>query len=166
MPEKNAIDHFSYDYKKAKAMRNEGFGIVNTHSMDGIARGTGVLVALNDQANQAMRIVDDALGQHYSFSKSVTSRQSYPGSLMGAMALMRQVYHDAQWYEKGNIPTKDRSLEALLKNKNKVSIFEAGNKSNNLRAAKIGKQFGINYLIVGGGDEYEMIQQTKATDAR
>ena len=84
---------------------------------------------------------------------------------MGAMALLRQVYHDANWYEKGNIPTKDRSLEALLKNKNKVSIFEAGNKSNNLRAAKIGNQFGINYLIVGGGDEYEMIQQTKATNA-
>ena len=165
MPEKNAIDHFAYDTKKAKAMRNEGFGMVHTHSMDGIARGTGVLVALNDQANESMRIVDDAQGQHYSFSKSVTSRQSYPGSLMGAMALLRQVYHDAQWYEKGNIPTKDRSLEALLKNKNKVSIFEAGNKSNNLRAAKIGNQFGINYLIVGGGDEYEMIQQTKATNA-
>ena len=165
MPEKNAIDHFAYDLKTAKAMRNEGFGVVNTHSMDGIARGTGVLVALNDQASQAMRIIDDALGQHYSFSKSVTSRQSYPGSLMGAMALLRQVYHDANWYEKGNIPTKDRSLEALLKNKNKVSIFEAGNKSNNLRAAKIGNQFGVNYLIVGGGDEYEMIQQTKASNA-
>ena len=133
--------------------------------MDGIARGTGLLVALNDKGNQAMRIIDDALAQHYSFSKSVTSRQSYPGSLMGAMALLRQVYHDAHWYEKGNIPTKDRSLEALLKNKNKVSIFEAGNKGNNLRAAKIGNQFGINYLIVGGGDEYEMIQQTKATNA-
>ena len=165
MPEKNAIDHFTYDSKTAKAMRKEGFGLVNTHSMDGIARGTGLLVALNDQGNQAMRIIDDALAQHYSFSKSVTSRQSYPGSLMGAMALLRQVYHDANWYEKGNIPTKDRSLEALLKNKNKVSIFEAGNKSNNLRAAKIGNQFGINYLIVGGGDEYEMIQQTKATNA-
>ena len=165
MPEKNAIDHFTYDSKTAKAMRKEGFGLVNTHSMDGIARGTGLLVALNDQGNQAMRIIDDGLAQHYSFSKSVTSRQSYPGSLMGAMALLRQVYHDANWYEKGNIPTKDRSLEALLKNKNKVSIFEAGNKSNNLRAAKIGNQFGINYLIVGGGDEYEMIQQTKATNA-
>ena len=165
MPEKNAIDQFKYDSKKAASMRNEGFGVVQTLSMDGIARGTGVLVALNDNGNEATRIIDDASAQHYSFSKSVTSRQSYPGSLMGAMALLRQVYQDADWYSKGNVPTKDRSLEALLKNKNKVSIFEAGNKSNNLRADKIGDQFGINYVIVGGGDEYEMIQQTKASNA-
>jgi imidazolonepropionase-like amidohydrolase len=165
MPEKNAIDSFKYDTKTAGAMRHEGFGVVNTHHMDGIARGTGLLVALNDQGNEAMRIIDDATSQHYSFAKSVTSRQSYPGSLMGAMALLRQVYQDADWYTKGNIVTKDRSLEALLKNKSNVSIFEAGNKTNNLRADKIGDQFGINYIIVGGGDEYEMIQQTKASDA-
>ena len=31
---------------------------------------------------------------------------------MGAMALHRQVYHDANWYRTGNSPTKDLDLEA------------------------------------------------------
>ena len=97
MPEKNAIDHFKYDQKSAEKMRKEGFGVVSTHSMDGIARGTGMLVALNDNDKEATRVIDDVNGQFYSFSKSVTSRQSYPGSLMGSMALLRQVYIDADW---------------------------------------------------------------------
>ncbi|OAB78582.1 amidohydrolase family protein [Cochleicola gelatinilyticus] len=166
MPETNGIDTFKYDKKNAEELREAGFGVVNTHLMDGIARGTGVLVALNDDDGDAARIIEDASGQFFSFNKSVTSRQSYPTSLMGAMALLRQVYYDADWYEKGKVKTKDRSLEALIANRNKVSFFEAGNKTNNLRADKIGDQFNINYVIVGGGDEYEAIEQIKATQAR
>ncbi|MGJ8667018.1 MAG: amidohydrolase family protein [Patiriisocius sp.] len=165
MPETAAIDSFKYDAKAAKEMREQGFGVVNTHMMDGIARGSGVLVALNDDDGEATRVLDDDFGQFYSFSKSVKSRQSYPGSLMGAMALLRQVYEDADWYSKGNIPTKDRSLEALIAKKGKVSFFEAGDKTNNLRADKIGDAYGVNYVIVGGGDEYEMARQMKATNA-
>ncbi|QNJ98385.1 amidohydrolase family protein [Constantimarinum furrinae] len=166
MPEYNAISQFKYDAKTAENFRKAGFGVLNTLNMDGIARGTGVLVALNDDASDADRILEDESGNYFSFSKSVTSRQSYPTSLMGAMALLRQMYWDADWYEKGNVETKDRSLEALIANKNLPAFFEAGNKSNNLRADKIGDQFGVNYIIIGGGDEYEIINKIKATNAK
>ena len=166
MPETNAIDAFKYDKKDAEEFRKEGFGVLNTHLMDGIARGTGVLVALNDDGGDSERILEDNSAQHYSFDKSVTSRQSYPTSLMGAMALLRQMYIDADWYSKGNVATKDRSLEALIANRDKVSIFEAGSKDNNLRADKIGDQFNINYVIVGGGNEYEAIDDIKSTNAK
>ncbi|MEL6810274.1 MAG: amidohydrolase [Bacteroidota bacterium] len=166
MPENDAISTFKYDKKKAEEMRKLGFGAVNTHLMDGIARGTGVLVALNDEAGDQNRILEDASGQFFSFSKSVTSRQSYPTSLMGAMALLRQMYSDMDWYAKGNATTKDRSLEAMIENKDLVSFIEAGDKGNNLRADKIGDQFSVNYVIVGGGDEYEAIQSIKNTNAR
>jgi len=166
MPEQSAMTSFKYDDKKAEGYRKAGFGVVNTSMQDGIARGTGVLVALNDSGGDANRILEDKSAQHFSFSKSVVKRQSYPGSLMGAMALLRQMHWDAAWYAKGNSPTKDRSLEALNANKGLVSIFEAGNKTNNLRADKIGDKFSINYVIVGGGDEYENIQKIKATNAQ
>lgn len=166
MPEQNAISSFKYDSKAATEYRKAGFGVVNTSMMDGIARGTGVLVALNDGGGDANRILEDKSAQHFSFSKSVVKKQSYPGSLMGAMALLRQMYSDADWYAKGNSETKDRSLEALNENKVLVSIFEAGDKTNNLRADKIGDKFNINYVIVGGGDEYENIQNIKATNSR
>ena len=166
MPEQNAIDKFKYDKKKAEEFRKAGFGVVNTHMMDGVARGTGVLVALSDDGGDQDRVLDDTNGQFFSFSKSLASRQTYPSSLMGAMALLRQMHWDADWYSKGNVSTKDRSLEALIANRSLVSIFYAGNKGNDLRADKIADQFGLNYVIVGGGDEYEAIASIKATNAR
>ncbi|QLG44105.1 amidohydrolase family protein [Costertonia aggregata] len=166
MPENDAITKFKYDDKKAKALREAGFGVVNSHIQDGIARGSGILVALNGKGNDADRILDDKSAQYLSFEKSVTSRQSYPTSLMGAMALLRQMYYDADWYAKGNIATKDRSLEALNANKNLTQIFAANNKGNVLRADGIGDTFGIQYTILGGGDEYENIADIKATNAR
>lgn len=166
MPENNAIDKFSYDDKKAEALRKAGFGVVNTHIHDGVVRGTGVLVALNGKGNDAERILDDTSGHYLSFSRSVLKKQSYPTSLMGTMALLRQMYVDAKWYAAGNSDTKDRSLEALNANKNLVQIFEAKDKGHALRADKIGDTEGIQYVILGGGNEYERIAEIKATNAK
>ena len=166
MPENDAINSFSYDAKEAKELRNAGFGAINAHIEDGIARGTGLLVALNDEASEAQRILSDKSAQYFSFEKSKASRQSYPGSLMGAMALMRQVYYDMDWYSKGNVDTKDRSLEALIANKGLTQIYAAGDNGNVLRADKIGDLFGIQYTILAGGDEYERIDDIKATNAK
>ena len=166
MPENNAINSFSYDSKKADELRKAGFGTVNSHIQDGIARGTGLLVALNDEGSEAQRILSDKSAQYFSFRKSIAKRQSYPGSLMGAMALLRQMYYDMDWYSKGNVDTQDRSLEALIANKGLVQIFDAGDNGNVLRADKVGDIFGIQYAILAGGDEYERIDDIKATHAK
>ncbi|WP_299776675.1 amidohydrolase family protein [uncultured Formosa sp.] len=166
MPETDAVDVFEYDSKKAKELLEAGFGTVNTHLQDGIARGTGVLVTLNENGTNADRILNDRSAQYFSFTKSVIKTQSYPSSLMGTTALLRQFYHDADWYAKGNIDITDRSLEALNNNKALVQIFDASSKSNVLRADKIGDAFGIQYTILGGGDEYEMVSAIKATNAK
>lgn len=165
MPENNAIGVFKYDDKKAEELRKVGFGTVNTHLQDGIARGTGALIALNGKGSDADRILDDKSAQYFSLSKSVVKQQSYPSSLMGSLALLRQMYHDADWYAKGNIATKDRSLESLNANKNLVQIFEAGDKGHVLRADKIGDAFNIPYVILAGGNEFESIADIKATNA-
>ena len=165
-PENDGITKFKYNDKEAKELRNAGFGVVNSHIKDGVARGTGVLVALNADGNDAERIIDDKSAHYFSFDKSVIKGQAYPSSLMGAMALLRQMYTDAAWYAQGNIATKDRSLEALLANKNLVQIFAAGNAGNALRADKIGDANGIQYALLGGGDEFENIADIKATNAK
>lgn len=165
MPENNAIDEFKYDSKKAEDLIKAGFGVVNTHIQDGIVRGTGTLVALNSDADNSMRIIDAKSAQYLSFSKSVKSNQSYPSSIMGSMALLRQLYNDADWYAKGHSKTKDLSIEALNNNKSMVQIFEAGSRANNLRADKVGDLFNIQYIILGGGDEYERLDEIKAMNA-
>ncbi len=165
MPEQDVMDSFNYDSKSASELHQLGFGVVNTHMPDGIVRGTGALIALNNDADNAIRIIDGETSQHFSFSKSVKSRQSYPSSIMGSMALLRQMYNDAKWYAGGNVDTKDLSLEALNNNTSLLQIFEAGSRANLLRADKVGDESNVQYAIVGGGDEYERINEVKQTNA-
>jgi len=164
-PETDATTSFAFDTKKAKQLINAGFGVVNTHLQDGIVRGNGMLVALNTSSSDAYRIIDKRSAQYLSFQKSVLSRQGYPTSRMGAMALLRQMYLDADWYAGGNAKNTDASLEALNKNKGLTQIFEVGNHLDVLRADKVGDEFGIQYTIVGSGDEFERINDIKASGA-
>lgn len=165
MPDQRGFDDFKFDSKKAKEFINAGFGVVATHQQNGIMRGTGLVVALNTSDGNEVRIIDADATQHISLNKSVTSRQGYPTSSMGSMALIRQVYHDAKWYAAGNSKTKDLALEALNNSKRLPIIFEANSLDNDLRADKIANEFGLNYIIKGSGNEYEAINEVKNTNA-
>ena len=162
-PEYQAFENVIYDAKSAAELREIGFGTVVSHNSDGVIAGTGLLWTLNDAATNATRILNQKVSQHFTFRRSKNSQQAYPSSLMGSMALIRQVYHDAEWYEKGNSKTVDLSLDAFNQNKKLLQIFNAGDKLNALRAAKIGKEFGVNYLIKGSGNEFERIEEIKKT---
>jgi len=165
-PEQNAIDFYTYDSKAAEKMMAAGYGAVQTHLHDGIARGTGMLVALNNNGDDSGRILKNKSGEYFAFDRSNQTNQSYPTSLMGMLALLRQSHFDADWYAKGNSKTKDRSLEALNSNKSLTQFFEAGDKKNILRADKMGDRVGKQFVIVGGEDAYEMMDDIKATNAQ
>jgi imidazolonepropionase-like amidohydrolase len=165
-PEQSAIDFYEYDSKAAEKMMEAGYGAVQTHLHDGIARGTGMLVALNNNGNDSERVLVNNSGDYYSFDRSRQTNQSYPTSLMGTLALLRQAHFDAEWYGNGHSKTKDRSLEALNANKSKVQFIEAGDKKNILRADKLGDRVGKQFVIVGGEDAYEMVEDIKATNAQ
>lgn len=162
-PETEAVQHFNYDEKTATSLHKAGFGAVNTHVPDGIIRGTGMLVALNPGGTEGDRILKDRSAQYLSFDKSKLSRQSYPTSTMGAMALIRQTYLDAEWYGKGKSKNKDLALEALNRNKNLTQIFATDNLLDALRAGKIGNEFNVNYVILGDGKEYQRLEEIKET---
>ena len=165
-PETDASTSFKYDTKKALGLLKAGFGVVNTHSADGIARGNGVLVALNSNSTDAYRVLDTKSGNYFSLNKSRMSRQAYPGSFMGKTALIRQVYMDADWYATGNAKNKDRSLEAIIANKNLTQIFDTGgNNLNAIRVDRAGDENGVQFSFVGSGYEYEDIQEIKNMNA-
>jgi imidazolonepropionase-like amidohydrolase len=155
---------FTADDAKAKPLRDIGFGTVLTHQKDGIARGTGAVVSLAAQADNLVMLKDKAAA-FYSFSKG-TSTQSYPGSMMGMIALLRQSYLDEQWYKTN--PAKEGvnlSLKSWNDNQSLPQIFDASDKWNDLRADKIGDEFGVQYIIKGGGNEYQRIKDIAATKA-
>jgi len=163
--EVNAYENFKYDQTKAEELLKIGFGVVGTHVQDGIARGTGSLIALNN-SDKSVRLLSNKISNHFGFTRSVTSNQSYPSSLMGIMALLRQMYLDESWYKSGNSKTKDLSLEALINNEKLVQIFTTEDKLNSLRASKLGKEFGLNYVLKGSGNEFERIEEIKNTNSK
>ena len=155
---------FNVNETSAKPMREAGFGTVLTHVKDGVARGTGAVVTLaNEKENLA--IVKEKASAHYSFSKG-TSTQSYPSSMMGYIALLRQTFLDAAWYKnKPDLEGFNLSLQAWNDNQNLPQIFEANDKWNDLRADRIGDEFGVQYIIKAGQNEYQRIKEMKTTNA-
>ena len=163
--EQNSINFFEFDPKKANEYLEYGFGVVNTHLNDGIISGTGLLIALDINGDNSKRILKERSAQYLSFSRSSQSIQAYPTSIMGSMSLLRQFYHDVNWYEKGNINNIDITIESYIKNKNLVQIMSSGSRKNALRANKIADEFNLKYVILGGGDEYERITSIKNSNA-
>ncbi len=160
----DAYKVFTVDDAKAKPLREAGFGAVLSHVRDGIARGTGAVVSLASERENLV-VIKERASAHYSFSKG-TSTQSYPSSMMGSIALLRQTYLDAQWYK--TRPATEGfniSLKAWNDNQDLPQIFEANDKWNDLRADRIGDEFGVQYIIKAGGNEYQRIREMKATNA-
>lgn len=165
-PEVNGAVLFEINDRDAGTWRGAGFGTVLTHQHDGIARGTGTLVTLAGTSAQLVMLKEKA-SAHYSFTKGI-SGQSYPSSLMGTIALLRQTYLDANWYNQltdKSTEGKNMSLEAWTNNQNLPQIFDANDKWNDLRADRIGKEFGKQYILKGGGNEYQRIKEMAATKA-
>ncbi|HEY0029500.1 MAG TPA: amidohydrolase, partial [Bacteroidia bacterium] len=147
-PETDAIKIFLKDPKAAEEFRRMGFGATLIFQKDGIVRGSGAVVALGD-AKENELIINDKAAALYSFDKG-TSTQEYPSSLMGSIALLRQTYLDANWYKTDKTKKEyNLSLDAFNNLQALPQIFETNDKSNALRADKIGDEFKMNYIIKG-----------------
>lgn len=160
--EYNIAEAFANDTKAAEEWRKLGFATLLTHRADGISRGTGALVSLNDQREHESILATTA-SHHLSFSKG-TSTQNYPGSLMGCIALLRQTYLDGQWYKTdGYKEEKNLSLEAWNRIQSLPQFFEVSDKLDILRVARLGQEFGVKYVVKTAGDEYQRLDEVKAT---
>ena len=164
-PEIDAVRLFNADQKFAEEMRGMGFGAVLTFQKDGIVRGSAAVVSLGD-AKENELIIKDKAAAMYSFDKG-TSTQDYPSSLMGAIALLRQTYLDADWYKKDNTKTEfNISLQAFNDLQQLPQVFETSNKFNVLRAAKIAGEFKISYIMKGSGTEYQRLDDLKTSNCK
>lgn len=160
----NAADEFTIDTKVADELRKQGFGAVLTSKPDGLARGTSAFVSLSEK-NDNTALIRQKVAAHYSLEKG-SSTQTYPSSLMGFIAVLRQTYLDAEWFGSLNPrPFADNSLEGWIQTQKLPQVFAATSWMNSLRADKLGDEFGVQYIIRGAGDEYKRINEIKATKA-
>lgn len=162
-PEVRASDHYSSEERAdaIKAMRKAGFGAAVTHVQDGIMRGSGALIALDERDNYAM--LQGEIAAFASFRKG-SSTQDYPSSLMGVIALLRQTWLDAEWYANSTGRRENNlSLEALNRINNLPWIFECNDKLDVLRADAIGEEFNKQFIFKEKGDSYQRIDAIAKT---
>ena len=160
--EYDAYKNFNADPKKAEELRKLGFGTVMSILRDGVVRGTSVLSFLGNGKENDL-ILKDRAAANFSFNPG-SSTQDYPSSLMGSIALIRQTYYDAQWYKNGGDKKEfNITLDAFNNFQNLPQIFEAEDKQDELRIKRIGDEFKQNYIIKGVGNEFERLDDIKAT---
>jgi len=176
-PELKASNFLNVDDNLAKTLREEGFTNVITFPDEGIFRGSGALVHLaNRSANEL--IVKSDIAQVISFSKGNSFKGSgidaYPNSLMGSVALIRQTFLDAQWYQQAwqkykhapkgqDAPDTDPGLFALqlVIDGQTPLITVTSSEWDILRAADIANEFKLKMWILGCGKEYRRLQAIK-----
>ncbi|WP_333607407.1 amidohydrolase family protein [Arsukibacterium sp.] len=166
------VSHFKPDAKAATELTKLGFTTVQTGRQDGIFAGTSLVTSLGQGiANELVLKADSA--QFMSFSKG-SSRQSYPSSLMGSMALIRQTLSDANWYQSASgisnatingQPVEFNAALAALNGLNRQGIlFDTTDERSLLRAHHLLSEFELNNVILlGSGYEYARLEQIKAT---
>lgn len=163
-PETSAAYLLTHNQKAADSLLQMGFGSVASFVHDGIARGTSVFTTLNTKSENESIIAENATA-NYSFKKG-SSKQVYPTSLMGSIALLRQTFYDLEAYKNGSLEEKNLSLEALDKQTNLPQIFQADGRWDVLRIQDIAKEFNKNIIVKTAGDEYQIIEELKGTNAK
>jgi len=166
-PEENAAEMFTPAKEDAKKLRALGFTVALVTPTQGIFRGTSAVVSLgDDRPNKG--ILKPRVAQHIAFEYG---GDGYPTSLMGAIALIRQTFLDARWYQEAQAiysqrpagqtrPELNEALSALapvLRGDWPV-IIEADDELNFLRAGRVAREFGLTLWVRGSGYEYRRLE--------
>jgi len=170
---RNAADQFVPDPKSAEKLRAMGITSALVIPTGGIFKGTSALVNLGDGTPNE-NIVRAVVALHIMLAVP-QEMDGYPNSLMGVIALIRQTFYDADWYRKAHEayrrnpsltrPETNEALEALtsvLAGTIPV-IIEASSERDVLRVDKIAKEFSLDLIVRGNGDEYKRLDAIRTT---
>ena len=156
--------------KATEKLRDLGFTSALVVPARGIFRGESALINLQDgDANNA--VVAPMVAQHIAL-ESERGREdgaNYPTSLMGCIALVRQTFLDAAWYQSAQEayrkapatterPEDNASLAALAEfaQRKQPSVFEAEDELDLLRVLRLADEFKLKPIIYGNGYEYRV----------
>ncbi len=167
-PERAAGRVLIPDAKGAEKLRALGFTAVNSAPARGIFRGTGALVGTGT-AGFNTGVVRPATAAELGVELGSFLDRSYPTSLMGAMALIRQTLLDAQWYAAVQAayaanpagrerPETNESLAALspVITGSQTVLFETTDELDVPRALGLAAEFKLKLALRGNGTEYRV----------
>lgn len=167
-PQRRVLDGSALDAATGESLRKLGFGAAAIAPRDGIFRGTSAVVSLakpsDDPSISRPPVYRADAYQAVSFE---SSRGGYPGSLMGAIAVVRQTLSDADWLDRlpegpqrNAAVQNDGCLGALSRRYDSVTplVFDTSDELDALRAAKIAREFGRSAIILGSGTEFRRLE--------
>jgi imidazolonepropionase-like amidohydrolase len=172
-PWRVAADELKTSDKRIAAWRNAGFTTALTLPEGGIFPGQGSVINLaGERAGDfvvkpavALPIAIKPLGGFFSF----------PGSLMGTIAYVRQVFDDAAWFDRAepiyeaNVGKSerlpyDRAERVIIQSlrSREVVLLSANNSAGILRAIKLAGEWKISAVLFGGQQGYEVADAVAA----
>lgn len=169
-PEDTAFSEVRAGESQFEAIRNSGITTVVTTGRSGIFTGQSVVINLAGD-NVASMTVKDAYAQHVTYT---TLGLTYPQSLLGTFAAIRQMFYDAQrlqtWQKNyasdpKNMqrPPSDRSLEALFDavNGKMPVVFNANDENAINRSLDLIAELKLNGVIAGGQEAHKSAARLK-----
>ena len=165
-----AKDGLKLKEKEIKELHSIGMTAAHIVPDKGIFKGKSDLVILNNE----MLSIAKNVSQVIEFKTSGWSDRSYPNSLLGVIAVIRQTFLDADWYTKSieilkKYPQENEpialnpsllELGDFYKNRRPV-LFMTKEEHSTLRSLKISNEFNLNPWLLGSGYEYRRINEIK-----
>jgi imidazolonepropionase-like amidohydrolase len=158
-------DELKPDDKRIRTWRNAGFTSALVLPKGGIFPGQGSVINLAGQRASAM-VVKAPAALDLSF-QPIGGFWSFPGSLMGVVAYVRQVFIDARWHAEAERiyeahtnglgrPPYDRTervVGAAVRDREPV-LVPANNETQIRRAIRLVQEWGLHATLYGGQQGY------------
>lgn len=175
-PETRVEDTFRPDADLNKKLRSQGVVARLAAPSRGVLKGVSCVVDTSDGSAKDS-LVRNGVAMHATFSPPRgrgDDDDRYPSSPMGALALVRQVLYDAQWYRAAEQahaqnpqlprPEKSAALEALARHVEAKAPFliDAADELYALRAGRLAEEFGLPVIVRGSGSEYRRLAEVAA----
>ncbi|HKQ59163.1 MAG TPA: amidohydrolase family protein, partial [Candidatus Eisenbacteria bacterium] len=155
-----------------ESLRAAGFAAAQVSPRAGILRGQSAVLGMRAGDPNDVIVKNDA-AQVVAIE---AAREGYPGSLMGAIAVIRQAFIDAKWYrdalaaylrapggkERPELNLAWAALQPTIGG-TQPALFVADDMMEVLRAAALAKEAGVTAQVVGAGDEYKRAKEIAAT---
>jgi len=170
--EVRVVQSLPLDGAQLESLRAAGFTAAQVAPRQGVVRGTSAVIGLGTNGPNA-NVVRPDVAQVMALDP--VRGGVYPGSLMGAIAVMRQVFMDAKWYRDATAAAAKKAttervpenlawaaLQPVIRGEQPV-VMVATEMLEVLQASKIASEAGVSASIVTGGDEYKRIAEVAAT---
>ena len=165
-PEHRSVDNLSIKNKEIKELRSLGFTTAHLAPKQGIFRGQTGIINLMDKPKP----IKSSVAQVIDFKYRTKGQRTYPRSLLGVIAHIRQTFFDSEWYIKAQeifeaYPAENEPLAAnialeslgMSRAVNKPFVFVTTNETYSHRAMNIVNEFNLNPWILGSGYEYRRL---------